>query len=129
MNECVLKVEDAKSCKVMSRGYAVLCGTDCSRAWRSATGGLKSRLWQMPKERSPGTSELRLKHAGAEGVCGEEFVWDASKEMTEAWRLKAVGFPGGREQRKANSALRSRYVEQAANQKYTVTCYISQSRA
>jgi hypothetical protein len=26
-------------------------------------------------------------------------------------------------------ALRSRYIEQAANQKYTVTCYISQSRA
>lgn len=31
--------------------------------------------------------------------------------------------------KKSKLGLRSRYVEQAANQKYTVTCYFSQSRA
>jgi len=37
------------------------------------------------------------------GCGGGEFVWDGSREMMEAWRFNAVGFPGGRKKAKAKA--------------------------
>jgi len=102
---CVFKVEGAKRCKVMSRGYAGIMWhrlSRVSRAWRPATGGLKSRLSVDVQGSKSGYEQSQRRG-----------VWEEIRmacQQKDDGGLDAVGsLEAGSKKEKV--ALRSRYVE------------------
>jgi len=101
---CVFKVEGAKRCKVMSRGYAGIMWhrlSRVSRAWRPATRGLKSRLSVDVQGSKSGYEQSQRR-------CVWEEIRMACQQKDDGG-LDAVGsLEAGSKKEKV--ALRSRYV-------------------